>query len=317
MSEFSKLLKNSRFASLARPLARKRGKSYPTHQIVETRDAARSRQEWGLKYALPKIKSRYITFNDVDSLERLVDFEGGAGDHYRRLRFQELGVVPTRANAEHNPLFEEGKTAQSKSVENLMNLGSNDKRQKVDSALAQMRQLRPKLQEHLLKTRPIELSGGKPRTAKHFETAALEFLQQHKHDTSANTIASLQRADVRIAGTAGLSYKLKGRLRSSPNGVVHGEAAPARMVGSGNFALGGFVAQMAAGGKSQVARSDSFGVRAVSAALGANGGVSLRAQEVRVHNSGSSVIGGRVLQRKRARSDDVSLELVRKMAGKV
>lgn len=280
MSEFGKLFKASRFASLAKPLSKSRGALFPTHQVVETRDAALSRQEWGLKYALPqKLKSRYIVLNDFDSLERIVDFEAGGGDHYRRLRFQELGIVPERDTKDSqftskpNPLFQDSNVSASKKIETVLEVRPDCKKKKLDSVIIELEELRPEFKEYVLKNHPKELKE-KGLTGDRFQDVAAAFLKEHRLKTDTNKIASLKRKDdFKFAGTGGLSYALKGRLRTTPNGVVHREAAPARYVGS-RFALGGFVAE----GSFKNAAIDRTTVLAVSptrATIKANGAVSI------------------------------------------
>jgi hypothetical protein len=291
MSDFGKLLKASRFASMAKPLAKSRGSLHPSHQVVETRDAALARQEWGLKYALPaKLKSRYITLNDVDSLERLVDFEAGGGDHYRRLRFQELGVVPQREspNALYeskpvNPLFQDSiaSTQSNKTVESVLKLQSNEERQKIDFLLQEIESLRPQFKEYVLKNHAKELKE-KSFTGERFQDAAVAFLKQYKTQQNVNKIASLKREDgFKFAGTGGLSYALKGRLRTTPNGVVHRESVPARSVGKSNVALGGFIADFKTVGHSEIDRATVFAVEPTKAVIRPNGAINITASVVK------------------------------------
>lgn len=283
MSDFSKLLKTSRFASLAKPLAKKRNARYPTHQIVETRDAALSRQEWGLKYALPqKLKSRYITFNDVDSLERIVDFEAGGGNHYKRLRFQELGLVPTRA-AEYerefvsNPLFQESEESALKSVDAVMAVLATDKKLKVDSSLQELSSLRPQFKEYLLANHAKDLKE-RGLDIGFFTKTAVKFLKDYKSTQNVNNLASLKRQDgFKFAGTGGLSYALKGRLRTTPNGVINSEFAPARMLANQQLALGGFVASDGKMSAPNLERTEVFAVNPIRAKINPFGTVSIDA----------------------------------------
>ncbi|CAI5200466.1 BTE_HP_G0143620.mRNA.1.CDS.1 [Saccharomyces cerevisiae] len=74
----AELLGRSRIAQVAnnhKPLTYTGKKFHPTHQIIETKPSTLYRQEWGLKSAIPsKIKSRYLVYNDLDTLERITTY---------------------------------------------------------------------------------------------------------------------------------------------------------------------------------------------------------------------------------------------------
>lgn len=108
------LLRNSRLFSLPTPLPRPnqaihhndRIKNsdtattpYPTHQIIATSDASRSRGDWGLKRPLPMkstFKSRGIRMHSLDTTDEITEFEN-ARDHLMTLKkLQELNLSLTR-----------------------------------------------------------------------------------------------------------------------------------------------------------------------------------------------------------------------------
>ncbi|ONH70075.1 Uncharacterized protein in HIS3 3'region [Cyberlindnera fabianii] len=257
MSEFGKLLRSSRLAQVARPLKKSDRRTHPTLQVLETRDAALARQEWGIKYALPsKVKSRYITLTELDSLERLVDFETNGGDHYRRLRFQETGLVPkVEGSGEGNPLFQKNKVVRDSrraQLDDIVNLTPDVPKKRVQSILNQLRAMRPELRKELLARVPEELRDAYKKTSgtsisDEFENIAFDFLLKRVEKENVNHIDSTKRHGHKIAGTAGLSYALNGRLRNSPNGFVKREIVPGRTLDDGssmnrNVALAGFVA---------------------------------------------------------------------------
>lgn len=105
----AELLGRSRIAQVAnnhKPLTYTGKKFHPTHQIIETKPSTLYRQEWGLKSAIPsKIKSRYLVYNDLDTLERITTFEPRGGTQWNRLRFQEMGVPIVSNIGRQNPFF--------------------------------------------------------------------------------------------------------------------------------------------------------------------------------------------------------------------
>ncbi|KAH3679652.1 hypothetical protein WICMUC_000792 [Wickerhamomyces mucosus] len=251
MSEFSKLLKNSRFASLAKPLGKRKGNSHPTHQVVETRASSLHRQEWGLKYALPKkIKSRYITFNNADTMERIVDFETNGSDHWKRLRFQETGLVPKLDNSKQNPLF--GSTSEqnnivgvNREIENILNLPENLNRKDIQALKLVFKNLRDEFREYVKSQDIILLNKEKFKVDK-FEKLARDFLKEYKLKSTVNKIESIEtkRDEFKFNGFGGLSYNLKGRLSSTPNGIKDKKIITGRYIGADQqntlVGIGGF-----------------------------------------------------------------------------
>lgn len=270
MSEFSNLLKASRFASLAKPLSRTKGKKGPTHQVVETRASSLHRQEWGVKYALPsKIKSRYITFNDVDSMERIVDFETNGGDHWKRLRFQQIGVPVSLAlgnnKAKKNPLFHKevetaSDTANLSDIANVLALKDTLKAKELQALQLAYKQLRPQFLEYVKATNPVLLNKSlnkKPNeasisfaaTSPEFAPLALKFITEYQAKTTENQIKSLlsKPSEYKIKGFGGLSYQLKGRLNNTPNGIQDKRVIPGRYLNqttSKIVGIGGFTSEL-------------------------------------------------------------------------
>ncbi|KAH3684668.1 hypothetical protein WICPIJ_004355 [Wickerhamomyces pijperi] len=270
MSEFSNLLKASRFASLAKPLSRSKGnKNGPTHQIVETRASSLHRQEWGMKYALPsKIKSRYITFNDVDSMERIVDFETNASDHWKRLRFQQMGapVVLDTPEVKKNPLFHndvESKTISDRAtisdIKNVLGLDSSLKTKQIQALQLAYTRLRPEFLEYVklknatLLNEAINTTSSKTKTFSvedsQFAALALRFIiEYHAKSTKNQPRALLAKSDeFKVKAFGGLSYQLKGRLSNAPNGIQDKAVHPGRILSQDGqsvfIALGGFTSE--------------------------------------------------------------------------
>jgi hypothetical protein len=268
MSEFSKLLKSSKFATLAKPLKKVKNPIHPTHQVVETTRAALDRQEWGLKYALPsKVKSRYITFDNVDSQERLVDFETNGGDLWKRLRFQELGLVPKLEKdnenpANDNPLFQKKKSGShgaTATFDTVLEVDPNESKLELDSLVSTLSGLRTEFREYLLARDPKKLSEKK-FNADDFRREGLRFLREHKKKQNINTLKSLKLSQThKIHGFGGLSYNLKGRLATEPNGFVQHSVAPGRFLTGTNVAVGGFISRVNKTGSSQWTKVNSDG----------------------------------------------------------
>lgn len=248
MSEFGRLLKNSKFASLSKPLKKTGNPLYPTHQIVETRQAALDRQEWGLKYALPsKVKSRYITFNNVDSLERVVDFETNGGDHWKRLRFQELGLAPALEKQNKNPLFNKIEDSSRLDFDSVLKVSPGASTLELDSVASSLTGLRKEFKDYLLKTNPGKLQRDKLDINK-FRDEALTFLKQYKKKQNVNKLESLKlHSSQKVHGFGGLSYNLKGRLTTHPNGIVTHNVAPGRLLEKNKAAVGGFISKVKTG----------------------------------------------------------------------
>lgn len=250
MSDFSHLLKNSRLAALPRALGKKRGGAAPSHAIVETRASALSRNEWGLKYSLPsKVKSRFVTFNDFDSMERIVDFETNGSFNWKRLRFQETGLVPSYDSPRDNPLFFDHSRDSGRfvSLATVFNITPQSDPKEVLKVLREVKGLRDEFRNWLLKKDPILLKNKK-FTQQDLNGPAVEFLSQYRASKPIVTARQLQMSHSRVQGSGGLSYGLKGRLAQSPNGVVQKYVGPGRFTNVGTVsrvvAFGGFTAEV-------------------------------------------------------------------------
>lgn len=246
-SNLSHLLRNSRIAHVPKskkPLNSASPRFHPTHQIIETKPSTLHRQEWGLKSSIPsKVQTRYIIFNDLDTLERLTTFEPNAGSQWSRLRFQELGVAPSYNAGKSNPLFEGSSSSSSQLVplSSLLNIDPTSSRADVEKKLSQVKSLRNVFKKWLLSNNPEALKN-KSFSAKDMSDNAVEFLSESIGTNTGLNSASLNK----VIGTGGLSYNIGGRLRQSPNGVVSKTVVPGRFLNvEGNdrlAAIGGFVA---------------------------------------------------------------------------
>lgn len=244
MSHLSQLLKRSRLAQVVKsrePLSGGKPRYFPSHQVVETKPATLERQEWGLKAAIPKgVKSRFLEFNDLDTLERITTFEAGGGSQWNRIRFQEMGVAPTYNPGRANPLFE-GESSSQDRLAPLSSLLSVDAGRAGGAShrLAQMKALRGEFRQWLLEKDP-EALRNKSFTARDLKENAVRFLGERAAKQGGRLAAS------KVIGTGGLTYNLRGKLKNSPNGLVQKSIVPGRFLNfDGNdrlAAVGGFVA---------------------------------------------------------------------------
>lgn len=244
MSHLGQLLRRSRLAQVAKsrePLVGGKPRYFPSHQVVETKPATFERQEWGLKAAIPKgVKSRYLEFNELDTLERIATFEAGGGSQWNRIRFQELGVAPSYNPGRANPLFE-GESSSQDRLAPLSSLLAVDagKANSASHRLVQMKALRGEFRQWLLKKDPEALKN-KSFTARDMKESAVQFLSERSAKQSGRLASS------KVIGTGGLTYNLRGKLKNSPNGVVQKSIVPGRFLNfDGNdrlAAVGGFVA---------------------------------------------------------------------------
>ncbi|SCV03814.1 LAME_0H13432g1_1 [Lachancea meyersii CBS 8951] len=246
-SNLSHLLRNSRIAQVPRsgsPPTSTAPKYAPTHQVIETRPSTLHRQEWGLKSSLPsKVRTKYIVFNDLDTLERLTTFEPNGGSQWNRIRFQELGVAPKYNPGKANPLFEKAAASGNQLVplSSLLNVDASTPKAEIERRVSQMRSLRDAFKQWVLKNDPEALQN-KSFTVKDMTDSAVNFLKESTNHSVSLDSGSLRRT----VGTGGLTYNLHGRLRNSPNGVVQKTIVPGRFLNAeGNdrlAAIGGFVA---------------------------------------------------------------------------
>ncbi|SCU82861.1 LADA_0C08350g1_1 [Lachancea dasiensis] len=246
-SNLSHLLRSSRLAHVPKstnPLTSAAPKYAPTHQIIETRPSTLHRQEWGLKSSLPpKTKTKYIVYNDLDTLERLTTFEANGGSQWNRIRFQELGVAPKYNPGKANPLFEASGASRNQLVplSSLLNVDRSTPKAEVERRVAELKDLRSVFKKWLLERDPEALQN-KTFSVKDMTDSAVEFLNESTSHNVELGAKSLRKP----IGTGGLTYNLHGRLRNSPNGVIQKTVVPGRFLNvEGNdrlAAIGGFVA---------------------------------------------------------------------------
>jgi len=278
MSSVSNLLKNSRVAQLTKSRIKLnseqfRVKHFPTHQIIETKPAMLSRQEWGLKSNIPnKIKSKYIVLDELDTLERMAEFEPIGGTQWTRLRFQEMGVAPEFQQGRSNPLFafpdvikEDSMTTsgnhaygsgsnassaiagddQLRELCNQLGVNENTKSKALRKKLHTIKENRSQFKKWAVQS-DAEALSHKKFNADELKSVAREYLNERFNMDNEN--AKIKNAH-RFVATGGLSYSLKGRLRNSPNGAVQKSIVPGRLTNHGKqemntAAIGGFVANV-------------------------------------------------------------------------
>lgn len=251
-ARLAQLIKNSRLAQVPRngkPMLQNGPRYHPTHQIIETKPSTLDRQEWGLKSSIPsKVKSRYLVYNDLDTLERVTPFEPNGGAQWNRLRFQELGLAPRYNPGKTNPLFQGSSShadqlAPFSSILNV-NSGNSSTQKDIRSKLPSVKKLRKEFKDWLLGKDPEALKN-KSFTPRDLQGFAVQFLSERgigSGDPKRLNKTTMQN----VIGTGGLSYGLPGKLRNSPNGVVSKTIVPGRFLNvDGNdrlAAIGGFVA---------------------------------------------------------------------------
>lgn len=253
-SHLAHLLRGSRLSQVpknSKPFVSSGAKYCPTHQIIETKPATLARQEWGLKAPIPsKVKSRYLVYNDLDTLERISTFEANGGSQWNRLRFQEMGLAPSYNPGKANPLFE-GSSSSSDKTTPLSSLLKHDGETVSSPAvltrkLSQLKSLRQEFKQWLLEKDPEALKN-KTFGVKDMNENAVQFLTERLSATSRSSILDINKASFKnIVGTGGLTYNVGGKLRNTPNGVVQKTIVPGRFLNlDGNdrlAAIGGFVA---------------------------------------------------------------------------
>lgn len=254
--KFATLFKNSKIAQLPKHLGNKDvdfQKAYPTHQIIEALPSSFSRRDFGLKVRLPKkLKSRRIIINDIDNKYGLPDFNTLNGFYWKKLRFQEMDIPVEVKGLENNgvssPLFpgasvdaDESKKPISMALHiNKQSLNSKKFKKEVKPSLEK---LRKPFSRWLAQKHPESLE--KPDLSDEIS----EFVVENTRDsTSKMHLPSSYKSQ--LSGTAGLSYKLKGRLYQTPNGAESVKVFPGRLLQSKmtgyHFGLGGFVGHSSA-----------------------------------------------------------------------
>ncbi|KAK5778725.1 hypothetical protein RI543_004397 [Arxiozyma heterogenica] len=138
MPSVSDLLRESKLAQVAKPSLRHRlsftlrGSHFPTHQIIETKPSSLARNDWGLKNSIPTNKyqkqTKYMVVEQLDTLERMTQFEYNGGSQWNRIRFQEMGIIPKFNIGQRNPLFnfKENKLIDESNSDNNINSNNNN-----------------------------------------------------------------------------------------------------------------------------------------------------------------------------------------------
>lgn len=261
--EFYKLFKNSKFAQVAKPLAKKIRKSntqVPTHQVIYTPKASASRSNYGMKSFLPKqVGHSYIAFNDIDNYKNMPDVEKHSGPHYTQLRWQESGVVLDRPHDKGRPLFafDSSKTLADANGDNegllaRIGLQANASSAEMKEWLKSNPGIYAKFKNWMLETNPQLLVSRAPLSLhallRKFLASDAELSKRlNRFDDLINTDHTGPRSFKRSTqGTAGFSYLQKGRLSNTPNGIKNGTILPGRLVTANGreAAIGGIVASV-------------------------------------------------------------------------
>lgn len=308
----AQLLRSSRLSHVpknSKPLFKSGPTYHPTHQVIETKPSTLHRQEWGLKSAIPaKNKSRFLVYNELDTLERIATFEPSTGSQWNRLRFQEMGLSPTYNPGRANPLFEgpSSSTDRLAPLCSLLDIGAGEAnaQKAVPKKLGQVKSLRGEFKHWLLEKDP-EALRNKSFSAKDLNQKAIQFLAER---SSGQSTKVTKNSFKNVVGTGGLTYNLRGKLKNSPNGMVQKTIVPGRFLNfDGNdrlAAIGGFVTNATSSSPmtSQVAynmgdfiREATFPFEIQQVSVGDSGKVMIRAQVI----SGISQQAKRSIQGKR------------------
>ncbi|AET41575.1 mitochondrial 37S ribosomal protein bS1m Ecym_8296 [Eremothecium cymbalariae DBVPG len=255
-SNLSNILRRSRLAQVPKidkPLVHVGKKHHPTHQVIETKPACLRRQEWGLKSSIPsKVKSRYIIFNELDTMERLTDFEPIGQYQWNRIRFQEMGISPKYPmKSQGNPLFYNRSlnVSSESSPSVLTGIDSANTSVKKKKVLQLVESMRPAFKKWLTEAYPEVFIERSRVEKKQLNKYASEFLSQNMDITSADRL--FRHASV--VGTGGLTYNLAGRLRQSPKGIKQINVVEGRILQTNNLeksvAVAGFIAKASSLGR--------------------------------------------------------------------
>lgn len=246
------MLRGSRLAQVyksGKPFNSSRPKNMPTHQIIETKPNLLKFQEWGLKSSLPsKIRSQYLVFNELDTLERMTDFEPRGGAQWNQLRIKELGLSPSYNANTKNPLFNKTHKDYSSLNEIFTEFFFEKKHSSAihyndlsNSKKMYVQRIRKEFKEWLAENHPSAIANQNFINPVNMLNYAKEFIENYKAKNSMKFNSSSS-----MVGTGGLTYALQGRLKNSPNGVIQKKIVPGRFVATNNdnkiAAIGGFVA---------------------------------------------------------------------------
>lgn len=257
------LFKNSRIAQVAKPLSKQlRGHdpAAPTHQIIFTPKASATRSNYGLKAALPdKVGASHLVYGNLDNRAGIPDVEKFSSPYHNRMKFQESGVLINGPLHKPNPLFawDENKTSREAafsghdSIQTTFNLGSSATIEDTKAILKENPKLYGEFKKWLTKRAPesimFKVTSKLDELLKEFISTSDVVKKNHvkledliRNDGKFNT--KLQTKCVQ--GNGGLSYKQKGRVTNTPNGVKRGSIIPGRILQNSDAALGGFVASV-------------------------------------------------------------------------
>lgn len=225
---FGRLLRNSRLATLGKPL---QGMSrplnpHPSHQVVTTTPASFHRRDWGLKAPIPeKHRSLYVNVQAMDSPEGLAQYESGSGFYRKLQRFRELGV-PLKQGNMHLDYF----SARSDKSKTLLGLPQY----KLNRLIKRAPSKRQEFKEFIEDKRKDSKSRNTKADMTRFAVEFWNFNPIHAHSVG------------KSRSSIGLNYSLKGALHNTPEGLRTGKIVPGRVVNGytrNTVGLGGFVAE--------------------------------------------------------------------------
>lgn len=250
------LVGNSKLGSLVKPVSKyspTQIRHKPTHQTIQTTAASLYRHDFGLKAALPdKVKSRYIVLDELDTYQRLTEFEAVPGAYWNKLRFQEFGLPVTASNGirTKSALFKNDsqdtaikrKFGQQKfeKISEVLGLDESSSSSEVNAVTHELKGLRKDFQQWVLENHPSKL------TAKRFNKDSLSYqlitYLKQRAPVKKNKKFLKQGKTGSIAGTGGLSYLQPGRLTNVPQGINDVYVSPSRIAGDNDtLAVGGFI----------------------------------------------------------------------------
>ncbi|ODV97081.1 hypothetical protein PACTADRAFT_32576 [Pachysolen tannophilus NRRL Y-2460] len=261
---FNKLLRKSRLSQVKDSntlTAVRLSKLYPSQQIIETGPASFYRKDFGLKSKLPsKVNKRYVVVDKLDTIEHMTEFEAEAGFYWNKLRFQEFNI-PLETRNGKNPLFfgntrniprnqEELNTSK---ISEVLNLDESTPTSKKIELLEILKNYRGSFLKFLSDKNPEKLIRIKSGLDCELHDEITQFIFSLKEEESPalkKPICNLATDKINgtpiMKGTGGFSYRLKGKLTTSPNGFSEGSVVPARLISSvpshWQIAVGGLVA---------------------------------------------------------------------------
>ncbi|EDO17181.1 hypothetical protein Kpol_1072p51 [Vanderwaltozyma polyspora DSM 70294] len=209
-------------------------KFHPTHQLITTKRTNFNQiNDWGLKSPIPsRDNSRYLVYNDLDTLERIATYEKNNGQQWTRIRFNELNLTPTFNPGVANPLFKSNsvQTDNSSPLSSVLNLNSNASSNSNRLKIGNIKNLRSDFKKWLLDN-DIDSLKHNTFNVKYMNRSAINYLNDKRlnnhHDT--NRKLNLPTNNMtHVIGTGGLSYNLRGKLQNTPNGIKQKTIVPGR-----------------------------------------------------------------------------------------